>query len=120
MSTNFEAGQRGASSPSPRPSLSWRRGVSASRSTTRQGRFSSALGLGLALLAAVQPWSVMACAACYGASDSPMAKGMNAGIFSLLGVVVVVLGSVAGFFIYLAKKSASAAQPVIPTTETTL
>jgi hypothetical protein len=91
MSTNFEAGQRGASSPSPRPSLSWRRGVSASRSTTRQGRFSSALGLGL-----------------------------NAGIFSLLGVVVVVLGSVAGFFIYLAKKSASAAQPVIPTTETTL
>ncbi len=62
---------------------------------------------------AVQPASLLACAACYGASDSPMAKGMNAGIFSLLGVVVVVLGSIGGFFVYLAKKSAPPAQPVV-------
>ena len=50
-----------------------------------------------------------ACAACYGASDSPMAKGMNWGIFSLLGVVAVVLGSVATFFVFIGKKSAAAA-----------
>jgi hypothetical protein len=36
-----------------------------------------------------------------------MALGMNWGIFSLLGVVVCVLGGVAGFFIYLARKSAA-------------
>jgi hypothetical protein len=58
---------------------------------------------------ALQPASLFACAACYGASDSAMAKGMNWGIFSLLGVVVVVLGSVASFFVFLGKKAASAA-----------
>ena len=56
--------------------------------------------------------SAFACAACYGKSDSPLAEGMNWGIFSLLAVVVCVLGSIAGFFVFLAKKSAavSAAQ----------
>lgn len=58
---------------------------------------------------ALHPASVFACAACYGASDSPMAKGMNWGILSLLGVVVMVLGSVASFFVFLGKKAASAA-----------
>jgi hypothetical protein len=55
-----------------------------------------------------QPGSLFACAACYGASDSPMAKGMNWGIFCLLGVVTVVLGSIATFFVFIGKKSAAA------------
>jgi hypothetical protein len=55
-----------------------------------------------------QPNSLWACAACYGQSDSPLARGMNWGILSLLGVVVFVLGSVASFFVYLGKKSAQA------------
>jgi hypothetical protein len=67
----------------------------------------------LAVVLALQPGSLLACAACYGASDSPMAQGMNAGIFSLLGVVVTVLGGIAGFFIYLAKKSGAAVPPAI-------
>ena len=54
------------------------------------------------------PQSVFACAACYGASDSPMAKGMNWGILSLLGVVSVVLGSIATFFVFIGKRAASA------------
>jgi hypothetical protein len=58
---------------------------------------------------ALQPASLFACAACYGASDSPLAKGMNWGIFSLLGVVVMVLGSVATFFVFIGKKAAAAA-----------
>jgi hypothetical protein len=41
-----------------------------------------------------------------------MASGMNWGIMSLLGVIVLVLGGVASFFIYLAKRSAK----VAPTT----
>ena len=59
--------------------------------------------------AAFHPVSLFACAACYGASDSPMAKGMNWGIFSLLGVVAMVLGSVATFFVFIGKKAAAAA-----------
>ena len=39
---------------------------------------------------ALQPAALLAGAACYGHSDSPLAKGMNWGIFSLLGVVVCV------------------------------
>ena len=50
--------------------------------------------------------SLLACAACYGQSDSPMAAGMNWGILSLLTVMAVVLGGVSAFFIYLAKRSA--------------
>ena len=72
----------------------------------------------VAVVFAVRPASVFACAACYGASDSPMAKGMNWGIFSLLVVVVGMLGGIASFFVYLARRSASFtaaanAQPVI-------
>jgi len=68
----------------------------------------------LTLLCAAHPGPLWACAACYGASDSPMAKGMNWGIFSLLGVIGAVLVGVAGFFIYLARRSASAtAAPVV-------
>jgi heme/copper-type cytochrome/quinol oxidase subunit 2 len=67
---------------------------------------------------AAHPNAVWACAACYGQSDSPMARGMNWGIFSLLGVVVLVLGGVAGFFIYLARKAAdvsAASDPMLST-----
>ena len=58
---------------------------------------------------ALHPATLFACAACYGASDSAMARGMNWGIFSLLGVVAVVLGSVATFFVFIGKKAAAAA-----------
>ena len=61
-----------------------------------------------ALLAISTP-SVMACATCFGASDSPMAKGMNWGIFSLLAVIVCMLSGIASFFVFLAKKSAQVA-----------
>jgi len=51
---------------------------------------------------------ILACAACYGASDSPLAAGMNWGILSLLAIVGLVLGSVGTFFVFIAKKSAAA------------
>ena len=68
--------------------------------------------LAVALAAAAAPQSVRACAACFGQSDSPMAKGMNWGIFSLLLVVVSVLGGIAAFFIYLARRSATTSAAV--------
>jgi hypothetical protein len=45
---------------------------------------------------------VAACATCFGASDSPMAQGMNYGILTLLGVIGFVLLGVVTFFGYLA------------------
>jgi hypothetical protein len=50
--------------------------------------------------------SAWACAVCGGQSDSAMAKGMNWGIFSLLAVILPMLMGIAGFFVFLAKKSA--------------
>lgn len=69
-------------------------------------RFRSAPGLAIVALATLARGSALACAACYGQSDSPLAAGMNWGIFTLLGTIVLVLGGVAAFFIYLARKSA--------------
>ena len=53
-------------------------------------------------------FGILACAACYGASDSPLAAGMNWGILSLLAIVGLVLGTVGTFFVFIAKKSAAA------------
>jgi hypothetical protein len=49
----------------------------------------------------------LACATCYGQSDSPLAQGMNWGIFALLVVVAMVLASVTAFFVFVARRSAS-------------
>jgi beta-lactamase regulating signal transducer with metallopeptidase domain len=52
----------------------------------------------------------LGCAACFGQSDSPMAHGMNAGIYALLGVVGTVLCATATFFVFLARRSAAVAK----------
>ena len=56
---------------------------------------------------AAQANSALACAACYGAAKGPLMDGMKWGIFALLITVVGVLGGVASFFVYLAKRAAS-------------
>jgi hypothetical protein len=67
-------------------------------------KFVGALAIAALIL---QAPSVFACAACFGTNvDSPLARGMNWGIFALLAVVVSVLAAVASFFIYLARRSA--------------
>lgn len=58
------------------------------------------------LAVAALPQSASACATCYGASDSPLAQGMNWGIATLLGVVGAVLFGVAAFFVHVGVKSA--------------
>jgi hypothetical protein len=55
------------------------------------------------MVSAVSP-QALACTACFGKSDSNMARGMNMGIFALLLMIVSVLCGVAGFFVYLAKR----------------
>ena len=55
-------------------------------------------GMLLTGLLALAPAAAEACAVCFGAADSKMAEGMNAGILALLVVVVVVqIGFVAMF-----------------------
>jgi hypothetical protein len=83
-----------------------------SRFTRHWARALLLLSLGMALA----PQRARACAACFGQSDSPMAKGMNMGILSLLIVVVFVLGGIAAFFIYLVKRSSAAAATTGPQT----
>lgn len=66
------------------------------------------LGLsGVALFAAVDLTPVLACAVCFGKSDSALAKGLHWGVIALLAVVACVLGAIASFFIYLARRSAA-------------
>ncbi|MSU27252.1 MAG: hypothetical protein CK546_07330 [Pedosphaera sp.] len=53
-----------------------------------------------------------ACAACFGASDSKLAEGMNAGIFALMGVIGSVLFAIAGFFFFIVRRAATHPLPM--------
>jgi len=62
-----------------------------------------------AALATFSPSPLFACAACYGRSNDPLARGINWGIFTLLGVVVLMLSSIATFFfVFLRRQEAQA------------
>jgi len=57
-----------------------------------------------ALLLSAWPSAAKACAVCFGAPDSPMTKGMQWGIASLIFILIPVLGGVGGFFLFLARR----------------
>lgn len=61
-----------------------------------------------AAMAALSPSPLLACATCYGKSDAPLAHGMNWGILTLLGVVAMMLSSIATFFFFLIRREAAA------------
>src|SRR5437899_7250947 len=82
--------------------------IAKQRSTTFRTKFTTKLAL-LPFCVAVLPQSLLACSACFGKSDSNLAKGMNMGIFALLGVVAVVLGGIASFFVYLGRRAGAQA-----------
>ena len=54
-----------------------------------------------AALATLAPSPLFACVACYGKSDSPLAHGMNWGIFTLMGVILTVLTCITLFFVHV-------------------
>lgn len=72
------------------------------------------LGVALLLGLAAVPSPLLACATCFGKSDSQMAKGMNAGIFTLLCCILGVLAAIAVFFVYILRRAArlAASAPV--------
>jgi hypothetical protein len=59
----------------------------------------------IAALVLFESQAIFACPVCYGASDSPMADGVNAAILALLGVTGGVLSLFGAFFLYLRKRS---------------
>jgi hypothetical protein len=73
-----------------------------------------ALLAGLALAPVLRAPSVLACAACFGKTDAPLAVAMNWGILSLLVVVGCVLSGVAAFGVFLAKRSSAIAAGTLP------
>ncbi len=61
--------------------------------------------------------SALACAVCFGKSDTALAKGLHWGVLSLLAVVLCVLAGIVAFFICLAKRSAAVAGGAMPVQE---
>lgn len=72
-----------------------------------------ALCIGTALM--LVPQALKACATCYGASDAPMAQGMNWGIMTLLAVIGLVLGSIASFFVFIGWRTLRMSSSAAPT-----
>lgn len=58
--------------------------------------------------------TLLACAACYGKSDSALAQGMNWGIFTLMGVILTVLTCITLFFVHIVRKEEAATNPPPP------
>jgi len=64
------------------------------------------LTAGIVLLAARD---ALACPICFGASDAPLAIGMNWGVLTLLGITLGVLASFAVLFVRVVRRSERAA-----------
>ena len=60
------------------------------------------------ILWSLVPTTASACATCYGAPDSPLTKGMNMAILSLLVVIGGVLGGIVAFIFHLRRQSRKA------------
>ena len=72
--------------------------------TARRRRILPRLSIAAALLLAV-PRAALACPVCFGNSGEPMAVATNTGVIFMLGVVAVMLGAFASFFIYLIRRA---------------
>jgi hypothetical protein len=58
------------------------------------------------VLFALQAGTASACSVCMGAAESPLKQGLAWGVFTLLAVVMSVLGAFTVFFIHLARRAA--------------
>jgi hypothetical protein len=73
--------------------------VNAFRWTRKLVVIAAAAAIGLA------PRLLLACAVCYGAPGAPQTRGMNFGVFTMLGVTGVVLGGFGGLFFSFARRA---------------
>ena len=70
----------------------------------------------IALVAAMglAPRLLLACAVCYGAPGAAQTRGMNFGIFTMLGVTGVVLGGFGGLFFCFARRARRHSAELMP------
>ena len=63
--------------------------------------------MAISLVAAMDlaPRLLLACSACYGAPGAAQTRGMNFGIFTMLGVTGMVLGGFGGLFYRFARRA---------------
>ena len=61
--------------------------------------------IALVAILGLAPRVLLACAVCYGAPGAPQTRGMNFGIFTMLGVTSVVLGGFGGLFFSFARRA---------------
>lgn len=52
------------------------------------------------------PRPILACAACSGRSDDAVAQGLNAAVFTMLLVLLAVMGTLVSFLAYLIRRAA--------------
>jgi len=57
------------------------------------------------------PRAAAACSVCFGASDSPMAAGVNSGILAMLAVIGSVLLGFGTFIVYLIRRANAPGEP---------
>ncbi len=67
----------------------------------------------VACLTFVAPKITMACAVCYGASDDPMTKGVEAGVIALLGILAPILGGIIFFGVNMNKRAKMVSQRAV-------
>ena len=67
--------------------------------------FKSSITAAAVALAIVVPRVALACAACYGAPDAAQTRGMNFGIFTMLGVTGGVLGGFGAMIFCFARRA---------------
>jgi len=68
--------------------------------------------IGCFIAAAVASPSALACASCFGKSDSSMAQGMNAGIFVLLAFVLLFWIAFGSFFVFIVRRARQTGEPL--------
>lgn len=64
------------------------------------------LVMAMVALAALVPSDLHACAVCFGDKSSQMGKAADAGVLTLLFIILAVLGGVVSFFIYIVRRTA--------------
>lgn len=69
-------------------------------------KLSRIAGLMLALLVNLVPSNLFACAVCFGDKNSQMGKAADAGVLTLLFIIMAVLAGIAIFFIYIVRRTA--------------
>lgn len=62
--------------------------------------------------ACLAPTHALACASCFGQTDSALAKGMNAGIFAMLAFVAALWIAFASFFVFIVRRARANNEPL--------